>query len=197
MTDTSGPGVKGDVVSLKATEVAAFKKLYQDRYHPIVNRLMFALRASVHDSEDAVQFAFVQAYRRWSQIENPEPWVVTVATRAYLAKCKRDRRRMEIEKRALVAGMLNPHGQTGRELDDVDGYAWVQAVISDLPPRQRQVMAGIADGLSNEEIAGLLGITQDNFRSNLRFARRRLEKRLDLKKMIPAPASETGKGGTS
>ncbi|WP_169809300.1 RNA polymerase sigma factor [Actinomadura chibensis] len=197
MTETSGPGVKADAVSLEAAKKVDFSDFYQESYHRLVNLLVFVLKAPVHEVEEAVQVGFIEAYRRWSKVEAPEPYVRKAATNAFFRERKRDARQADAEKRAVLAGLLNPRGRSGRELDDADDYAWVQMVIKDLPPRQRQVMLGIAKGLSNEVIASLLGINEPNVRSNARHARRRLEKSLDLKKMISGRAPEPGKGGSA
>lgn len=49
--------------------------------------------------------------------------------------------------------------------------------LGSLPPRQQQVLQLIADGLSNEEVAGRLGISDETVKSFLRLIFRNLDAR--------------------
>ncbi|MEN3308920.1 MAG: hypothetical protein V7603_5122 [Micromonosporaceae bacterium] len=48
-------------------------------------------------------------------------------------------------------------------------------LVADLPPRQRQIIALVADGYSQAEVAEALGLTPSAVRANLYKARRNLK----------------------
>ena len=48
-------------------------------------------------------------------------------------------------------------------------------LIADLPPRQRQIIALMADGYSHGEMAEILGLTLPTIRANLYKARQKLK----------------------
>lgn len=69
----------------------------------------------------------------------------------------------------------------------------IASVVSALPPRQREVLVLHAyEGLTTAEVADVLGLSEQNVRTNLHLARRRLKQQL-----APYLAEQTrGTGGT-
>lgn len=154
----------------------AFNAFFRDRYRPVVKAVMYA-GASLHDAEDATSNAMIEAYLRWSLLENPAAWVRMVAIHDYVNNAQRDRRRPLLE--AEAARMAFVDSVLPEPRAEPDEREQVIAVLRELPPAQRKVMALAMDGFERTKIAEMLQMPLANVRSNLRHARERL--RRDLK----------------
>lgn len=69
------------------------------------------------------------------------------------------------------AGGARPAAAADDNLTLWENTEWVMALLTALPPRQREVMAFIVGGFSPTEIAQMLGRTPTAVRNNLRAAR--------------------------
>jgi RNA polymerase sigma-70 factor (ECF subfamily) len=153
-----------------------FEAFFRDTYSAIVKAVMYA-GASLSDAEDATSNAMVEAFLRWSLLENPDAWVRTAAVHNYINNAQRERRRPLLEAKAVRLAMMDATPSLyGEEFDE---RARVTAALRTLPATQRKVMALAMDGLDSAAIAEFLRTTPANVRSNLRHARASL--RRDLK----------------
>ncbi|GGL08920.1 RNA polymerase sigma factor [Mangrovihabitans endophyticus] len=145
-----------------------FDAFFRARFTQFVRFLMMSEAAQREDAEDAVEAAMLDAYRRWSRIDNPEAWVRQAARRIYVRERMRDRER---RRRSLIAEQLaHPVGE-----DWTDGDAsMIVDLVRRLPPAQREVIAYTMDFYGPSDIAQILGKSPQAVRSNLRAARRRL-----------------------
>jgi RNA polymerase sigma-70 factor (ECF subfamily) len=133
--------------------------------------------ASIDDAEDATANAMIEAYQRWSLLENPTAWVRTAAIHDYVNRAQRDRRRPRLEMEAVRRAFVDSVAPEPRpERDERDQ---VLAILRSLPPAQRKVMALAMDGLEQTKIAELLQVQPATVRSNLRHARERLQRHLN------------------
>ena len=159
----------GQLVMLRI-EPESFDSWYE-REHP---RLVATLLLSTGDIElaaDGDDVAFTHALEKWDQVsvmESPTGW----AFRAALNHARRTARRRALEHRLFI-----------KRAKDVPvpapaGEVW--QVVSDLPPRQREVVVlrHIGD-LREAEIAQVLGISRSTVSSTLADAHDRLGHLLD------------------
>ncbi|MET7996040.1 sigma-70 family RNA polymerase sigma factor [Amycolatopsis sp. NPDC005232] len=130
------------------------------------------LRKQGHDratAEDAAQEAMTKALSSWDGITHPKAWVRTTAVRAANNnhRQRKGHEDFEPEKHPAVSdpGLVEYEERT-----------LIVQVLEQLPPRQREVMAWYIDGYSVEEIAAALTMRPSTVRSNLRHARRQLER---------------------
>ncbi len=142
-------------------DVADFRNFYRNFVPALVAFLMWQ-GASLVEAADVAQKTMIEAFRRWSQIDQPELWARTVASRTLM-------RRATATEQGCRAGlpihsMLLPAS--------VDAKAWehrhaILGVLSGLSSPQRQVIAWAMEGYSSAEIANELNIGFGAVRTHL------------------------------
>jgi RNA polymerase sigma factor (sigma-70 family) len=149
-------------------ESASWEALYEREY-PRLLRALLAIGGDEGAAEDAVQEAFVRAYRQGlASLERPGAWLLVVATRVLF----RDRRRRLSD----VAVETLPASRD--EIDFAIERADLLVALRQLPERQRAVVvARYYYDLSYEEIAkafsirtGTVGATLSQALAKLRAA---------------------------
>lgn len=122
------------------------------------------------EAEDAVQDGLIQTWRKLSQLTEPKAfrgWVSRIVVRVCLRRA-RSRRTNLVPLEVAPEPRSNPDPGTAMD---------VGRLLSSLAPRQRAVMhLTVIEGLTDSEIAPLLGITAASVRTHRHRARERLEK---------------------
>lgn len=159
-----------------------------------VYRFALRLTGSGADAEDLVQDTFLRAYRAWDQYTlgtKAKSWLFTICRNAFLRGRERDSRRGELVTEAaasqptsdragetpLFAGQADydPEGDFFRSL--VDGE--VLGAVDGLPADFREaVILSDLQGLSYQEIAGVLDVPLGTVKSRLFRGRRMLQQAL-------------------
>jgi RNA polymerase sigma factor (sigma-70 family) len=148
----------------KVVEFTAF-------YRQSVPKLVAFLRwhgAPLPDAADCAQEALTLAFQNWSTIDSPRAWCRLVASRLYarrVATIQED----AVDDLARAGG--SPLLAPDTALDEFEQRHTILALLGQLPPRQRQVMAWTYDGATPTDIAEALQISPDTVRSNLYKAR--------------------------
>ena len=149
------------------------------------------------DAEDVAQEAFLKIskglryFRGQSELST---WVYRIATNAALDRLRRDARRSlnegdlsvplkenfvgeDVAEDLLKAeAPLNPEQQAIRR----EMNACVRSIIDGLPPAHRAALVlSDLEGLTNKEIAGVLGVTVETVKIRLHRARSRLKQELE------------------
>lgn len=153
---------------------------YDDVYAALWPRLVRTAYAVCGDrgvAEDAVQSAFVTAYRRWRRISRlaaPEAYLRRMVVNAVLDDRRRARRRHEV-----VSGTPPERAATGG-IDDGLAHDEVWAAVLTLPPRQRAVLVlRYYEDLSEQQIADALDCRPGTVKSQASAALAALRTRLD------------------
>lgn len=160
------------------TAVLDFEEFVQSSYVPMVAKAL-VLCGSRPDAEDAVQDAYLEAFRRWDRIsgyESVEGWIYRVVS-------QRLWRRSAVASRA-AALVTEPVHQPGVEsvLDVLDALAA-------LPPAQRVVVVLCClRGQPQDEVAELLGIRRGTVAAHLFKARAKLRELLADERTRPVGA---------
>jgi RNA polymerase sigma-70 factor (ECF subfamily) len=143
--------------------------------------LRFAIRllGDPHEAEDLVQEAMLRAARNWKSFRGASSfrtWLFQILINAF-----RDRLR---GKRARSEAM----GDEVSDVRSIDPLIATQVaemaeivakLVSSLPPRQREVLVlMVYEQMSSSDVAKMLGMTEQNVRTNLHFARQRLKAQL-------------------
>jgi RNA polymerase sigma-70 factor (ECF subfamily) len=119
------------------------------------------------EAEDAVQDGLVVAWGRLGDLADPDrfdAWVGRIVFRRCLRSARRQRGRVSLE------GVQEP-SVAGDPAASIGAYQ----LLSRLPPRQRAVLhLTVVEGMTDAEIAPLLGITPASVRSHRRRARESL-----------------------
>lgn len=157
---------------------AEFEHLMEDH---LTDALRFALRLTgdADEAEEVVQDAMVNASRSWKSYQGASQfrtWLFRIVVNVF-----RDRLRKQSRERSLTHEPLDRNDSSGAETLVVDELRRLIAQrISSLPARQREVLVLASyQGLSTREIAGVLGITENNVHATLYAARERLRQEFD------------------
>ncbi|MDL4773889.1 RNA polymerase sigma factor [Actinomadura xylanilytica] len=164
-----GPAPAGDIRE-------QFTTLYRRHYRGVVGMVVL-LGGNREEAEDAAQRAFEDALRKWDTIRAPSAWVRVAARNHFIKARTRDR---NLRERAIELHQ-SMRSEDEAEQDPMTRWVdlnWIEQVLAELPPGQRQILRYIFDGLSTRQIAELLGKNEPNVRSHLRHARSRLRERL-------------------
>ncbi|MGW1495219.1 sigma-70 family RNA polymerase sigma factor, partial [Streptomyces sp. NPDC002402] len=145
-----------------------FSRFYRESVSQLVAFLMWQ-GASLDDAADIAQDTMIALYQGWPTIKHPKKWTRTVASRYLMRHINRTEKRSEIEQLRPTALLLDTNRDSGWE-----EHIRVFRLVSQLPARQRQVLAWTLDGFTDEEIAEQLQITVSTARSALTRARRTL-----------------------
>ncbi|MGN9760183.1 RNA polymerase sigma factor [Streptomyces sp. SD31] len=139
-------------------------------YRKTISRLVGFLvnhGATLPLAADIAQDTMTKAYGRWTELHEPQAWVHTVASRAYIRRATNIRE--------------DPVGQVPEPtslLPRPDAIAEWEArhdmlqLVRRLPCRQRQVLAWTLSGYTPSEIAEKLELTSEAVRASLKKARR-------------------------
>ena len=135
------------VRAARAGDQEAFGQLVEENWRGLVG-LARSVLAARGDAEDVVQDALVLAWQRLSSLRQPErfpAWVRRIVVRGCLRRLRRERVSTQLPEAAVAA----PRDET--RLD-------IERALASLSPRQRAVMHLTAEGRSDREIAGILGV---------------------------------------
>ncbi|MFG2807820.1 tetratricopeptide repeat protein, partial [Streptomyces massasporeus] len=144
-----------------------FSHFYRQSIRGLVGFLMWQ-GASLEVAADISQDTMASLYRSWATIEHPRTWVRRMASRALV------RHIASIEEMPIGrTPNMNPLLGRSNTSEWEEGYK-VLELLSQLPPRQRQILAWTLDGYTPDEISAELGVSVASLRSNLLKARRHL-----------------------
>ena len=140
-----------------AGDTEAFAVLV-DRYHDRCSRVAYRILGNREDAEEAVQDAFVRAYRALGSYEDRERFAAWV-TRILVNQCRTVRARTE-RREAVFSDEVDAE-YVGRQCSpDAGDESWpdLDAALAKLPPEQREaVVLRYTDNLTYEEMARVTG----------------------------------------
>jgi RNA polymerase sigma-70 factor (sigma-E family) len=141
----------------------AFERFVRSR-QAVLYRFAWLLTGGSHaDAQDLVQDALVGVYRRWRDIDDPEPYARTAMVRRNISTWRRLRREV------LTTTRLDTVVPVDLATEGVDGEL-VVCVLA-LPPRQRAaVVLRYWYDLGDDQIAEALGCAPVTVRTNIHRA---------------------------
>ena len=131
-------------------------------------RQIFAMTGDLGEAEDAVQEAYIRAWRRWPRIrayDDPEAWLRVVAYRITVNSWRKARNRLTAHRAGLAAG-------TAGAVPDL--VALVSALRKIPEAQRRAIVLHDLAGLSVEEIAQETGAPTGTVKARLARGRRAL-----------------------
>lgn len=152
----------------RAGDQVAFGHLVEQHWARLVRLARSVIGEA--DAEDAVQDGLIRAWRKLSQLTEPAAfgsWLSRVVMRVCLRRA-----RSRATSFISLEGAGEPHSNPnpGAALD-------VGRLLASLPPKQRAVMhLTVVEGMTDGEIAPLLGIAASSVRAHRHRARQRLER---------------------
>ena len=142
------------------------------QYRPRVYRFCRALLGSEADAEDATQNVFLTVARRrheLPEILRPLPWLLQIA-RLTCLNLRRER-----DRRPASSAEIDAPVKVGPPIAPTESLDRLRAAIQKLPERYRAVLAlHYQQGMSHEEMAGVLGLSRGALRVLLHRAVTRL-----------------------
>ncbi|MER7283754.1 RNA polymerase sigma factor [Dactylosporangium sp. NPDC000244] len=158
-----------------AAELAEFAEFAEFFRATRKQLIAFLLRngTSQPDADNFAQEAMISLFKVWGSVTNRTAYVYKVAIRAL--NTHRAQRRQD---RGLIVKMAKLGECTATVVSP--GVELVRWALRSLKPEQRLVMALTVDGFKPAEIAELTSRSAATVRSNLRFARENLLKKLDI-----------------
>lgn len=151
---------------------ASPEEFYRASFRDLVRAAMIA-GASLQEAEDAASETLAAIITAWTRSE----YTLAYARRAVINNFIKAKVRgpSRVARRLIERGHVPPReGADDPQLTALEDDQWVSAVLSILPPAQRQVMECIAAGLARDEIPETLGKSKEAVRRNLCDARARL-----------------------
>lgn len=160
-------------------DIAAFEVLVR-RYTPMMRAYARRVLGAGADVDDVVQEAFVVAWQRLSELEDPaavKSWLMRVVGRKAMDRVRSRRPVIDID------GIEHPAQPGATPADAVEARAGVEALsaaLGELPDAQRQswVLREIG-GLSYDEMAAELGVPVTTVRGLLARARKHIMVRME------------------
>lgn len=144
-----------------------------DRHYAAIVRALAVAFDDAEGAADAVQEAFIEADRRWTQIgryDDPAVWVRRVAINR-LRNGHRNRRR-----RAEIVAAIRPVAPE----DLTDALLDLRRALDGLPEKMRlAVTLHHVAGVPIEEVAATLEVSEGTVKSNLHDARLRLRAEME------------------
>jgi RNA polymerase sigma factor (sigma-70 family) len=176
-------------VSSRKTQ-KAFEEFYRDAYRPLVRDVLF-VGWDLDEAEDAVSAAMLEVLQRWESIAHPRAYARRAAISNLIKNKERGLKRTR--ERLVQRGAVPPEHDLDPGLMVWEQQEWVTLHLKRLPPAQRKVLALLVDGHTPQEIAQLLGNTEEAVRQALCAARKRLRKILaETGKPKPPPRHPRG-----
>ena len=154
----------------RPTDAEGFESLYE-RTFPKLYAYVASLVGDRAAAEDVTAQAFERAYRRRGTYRpsrgSREAWIFGIARNAALDELRRRRRRARLEGEPADAAAPAPDDQAEHSLR----RETVRSALESLEAREREVVAlKFMGGLSNAEIARVLGVSESNAGTRLHRA---------------------------
>ncbi|MFC8847716.1 MULTISPECIES: RNA polymerase sigma factor [unclassified Micromonospora] len=161
---------KAEATRLKAAHDQEFAEFVEDSYHQVERILRSACRDR-EVVEDALNEAYLHGRVQWPKLrahDRPIGWIVVTAR----YKIMKDRQRHQRE--AVMAPEDLPAVPHSNMADAWEAQETLRGWLHQIPARHAEVFQMAREGFSNQEIARILGLTENSVRSYKVAARRGL-----------------------
>lgn len=172
------------VIGAKGGDVDAYAQLVR-RHRDVAFRVAYLIVGSAADAEDAIQEAFVKAYRaldRFRPGAEFRPWLLKIVGNEARNVRRSAGRRLRYESQvAYQAASTNAVPSPETAYETADTRRLLLEAVNALPPRERLVV-GLRYflELSEHETAKAAGIPQGTVKSRLSRARQRLRATIEV-----------------
>jgi RNA polymerase sigma factor (sigma-70 family) len=166
------------VIAAERPAAEAFEALYR-RTFPRVYAYVASLLRDRSAAEEVTAQAFERAYRKRSSFKagrgTPEAWLFGIARNAALDELRRLKKRATLEDVYASDSEDHTEGVVRRET--------VRAAMAALDPSERELVAlKFHGGLSNQEIARVVGLSESNVGTRLHRVMEKLRKECRLER---------------
>lgn len=152
--------------STSGPQVAAFEDFYR-RFFPVLTGSLLLRGAGVNAAVDLAQDTMLRVWQHWAEINDPEMWALNVARRSLYKHAMGEKEN--------ITDPASPSVILGDEAAEFSEATFsLLSIAQDLPSRQRQVLLGVLEERTVDEIAVKLKLTPQAVRGSLRKARHRI-----------------------
>lgn len=176
MTDDNEKYIKSRVAK---GDKEAFSLLFK-KYYGKVFRFILSMVRQKAVAEDLSQDIFVKLWagrRKLSAISSIDNYLFVMArnrTLDYIRAASRRKENVDISEEMLLS--IASH-DFSKHVDDRSVIELVRLAVGDLPPKRRDIfMMSRFDGLTNDEIASLMGVTRKTVENQLTLAGSQIKK---------------------
>lgn len=167
------------IETLPGTEADRAGESFEALYRRLMPRVYGYVASMLRDqsaAEDVTALAFERAYRRRRSFRpsrgSSESWLFGIARNAALDELRRRRRRADVE-----ADPADLEAESSESAEAELRRATVMTAVRSLSPRERDIVAlKFAGGLSNAEIARVLGVSESSAGTRLHRTIEKLRK---------------------
>jgi RNA polymerase sigma-70 factor (ECF subfamily) len=156
-------------------DIESFNRLCE-RYYPAIVAICYSQLADRDLAEDVAQEALFAAYRDLSKLKNTDRfgrWLTGICR-----NIAADMAKVRIKERQILTGDCNPVTIDGSK--QKDHIELIKDIVSALPARLKEVIfLRFYNQMSYQEIANLLGISQQAVNGRLRRAKKIIAKELN------------------
>jgi RNA polymerase sigma-70 factor, ECF subfamily len=173
------------VQALREGDLTAFGEIY-NKYTQKVHSLAYRISRSEEDTDEIVQDVFVTIFKKIDKFEGKaafSSWLYRITANTAFMKLRKRKQHVSVSfEEALESGVdsyLAPSTElpiigSRREIQDA-----LEKALNQLPAEYRTIFVlRDVDGLSNQDVSGILGITVPAVKSRLHRSRLMLRKRL-------------------
>ncbi len=162
-------------------DMVAFEQLVEE-YGERVYGIALRITGSPSDAEDAMQDAFLSAFKGWSGFRaesSPTTWLYRIAVNAALQRVRRRPDDELVERDEETAQIVDWSGDAASAAARAELHAQLEQAIALLPPDlQVALVLRDVEGLSTAETAAVLELTEAAVKSRLHRARAILRRHL-------------------
>lgn len=164
-------------------DTKAFRTLVRE-YQEMVFSVSLKMLCDEDEAKDAVQETLLRVWRSIGNYSSEKAkfatWIYAIATRVCLDRMKHRRRRVAFPEEERLLRQLIDNDEE-RHLENREWASVVRVLSSHLGRKQQIVFTlSMLEGLDNEEIGRITGLTAEKIKSNLYVARQKIKKQLKL-----------------
>ncbi|HMK02562.1 MAG TPA: RNA polymerase sigma factor [Ferruginibacter sp.] len=154
-------------------------KMQKLLYHQFATR-MYAVclryTKNADDAEDILQEGFIKIFRNLDKFRGDgsfEGWIRKIITRTAISHLRDNKKKLNTQPAELNGSLEDRESNILERLAEKD----IVGIVTKLPPGYRKVfMMYVMEGYNHKEIAGILGCSEGNCKSQLYRSRTQLQK---------------------
>ncbi|MFI6376594.1 RNA polymerase sigma factor [Streptomyces sp. NPDC050546] len=157
--------------------LVACERFFMAHYDDLVAMATHMVAGDVHQAEELVADAFVQALQGWERLDNPRTWLVAVIARNAIKRSRRLRGRLPKLARIWATERTVTGNDPAAVVERQEDYVRVMEALAGLPGRQRTIAVLCwCEGWSQKDIAAEIGVAPSTVAQHLARAQAKMRR---------------------